>query len=63
MSRTPNSGSLLPGRLHATGEVNGFQIRPGLFLSNGAPQCGGVPTDPSGRCNLMQVAKWCILYH
>lgn len=36
MSRTPNSGSLLPGRLHATGEVNGFQIRPGLFLSNGA---------------------------
>ena len=36
MSRTPHSGSLLPGRLHATGEVNGFQIRPGLFLSNGA---------------------------
>ena len=36
MSRTPHSGSLLPGRLHAIGEVNGFQIRPGLFLSNGA---------------------------
>ncbi len=27
---------LLPARLSATGKINGFHIRPGLFLSNGA---------------------------